>query len=542
MKYNMIFGHRIPDTDSVCAAISLANLKNELNEPSQAYVLGKINKETEYVLNYFNVEYPNILESVKIQIKDLNYDRAEPFFSEKSVHFAYFFMNEKKLRTLPIVDDEKKLIGILTMKDIAMSLINTDQRHLYTDYDNIIETLIATKVLKFDNIIEGDIIVASFEEKTIRKEKILNKSSIVIVGDRYDIISHAIEECVKLIIVTGDLDIPKDLIEKARHNKINIIKTPYKTYYTAKNIALSKYVKSIMKSMDLVTFTEDDYLDDCKETVEHSRHSKFPILSKDKKYLGMLSRNHMINPSGKKVILVDHNEMAQSADGIEEAEILEVIDHHKIGDIVTSVPINFRNNPVGSTNTIIFYMYKENNISINRTMAGLMLSGIVSDTLLLKSPTTTDKDRYAVDELLKIVDIEIYDYAMEMFKTGTSLEGKTVDEIIFQDFKKFNIESKSVGISQVFTLDINEIMNKKQVYIDKIDSITNDKDYYMFIMAVTDIVNEGSYVFYTSTKENIVKTAFGCEKISQGAYVNRCVSRKKQIVPSISNAIKIHQI
>lgn len=537
MKHNLIFGHKTPDTDSVCAAITLSNLKNKLNEKSKPYILGKINKETEFVLNYFNETVPEHISDVKIQVKDLNYDRIKPFKSHQSIHFAYFYMNENKLRTLPIVDDEGKLMGIITMKDIAMSLINTDEKFLNTSYDNIIETLLGKALVKSDDLIEGEIIVASFEGKTLKNAEILNESSIVIVGDRYDIIEHAIEIGVKLIIITGDLSVPDSLIEKARQNKVNMIISSFLTYYTAKNLALSKFVQSIMKSKDLTMFVENDYLDECKEDIENSKHSKFPIISKDKKYLGLLSRNHLINPAKKKVILVDHNEIGQSAIGIEEAEILEVVDHHKIGDIKTSVPISFRNIPVGSTNTIIFKMYRENCIEIDRNIAGLMISGIISDTLLLKSPTTTDADRIAVKELAEILDIDLYKYSMEMFVAGTSLGSKTMEEIIYQDFKKFNLESRNVGISQVFTMDINEIMNKKDEYVKMIDEITLDKEYFVFIMAVTDIVNEGSYIFYTSGKEKLISSIFGTENVYQGIYVDKCVSRKKQIVPSVINAL-----
>lgn len=537
MKYNLIFGHKTPDTDSVCSAIALAHLKNKLNEPSKAYILGNINKETSFVLKYFNVDVPEILNNVKIQVKDLDFDRVKPFNKHKSVHFAYFHMNENRLRTLPIVDEENYLCGIITMKDIAMSLINTDQQYLCTSYDNIIETLLGKSLLKFDDIISGNVIVAAFEEETLRKSEIMNENSIVILGDRYDIIEYAIDIKVKMIIVTGDLEVAPELLKKARDKKVNIISTAYHTYYTAKNISLAKYVDDIMKKDDIMMFSEDDYLNECKEDIEQSKHSKFPIISKDKKYLGLLSRNNLINPKRKNVILVDHNEMNQSAEGIEEAEILEVIDHHKIGDIKTAIPISFRNTPVGSSNTIIFQMYRENNIEIPKDIAGLMVSGIISDTLLFKSPTTTERDKYAVNELLKYLDIDLHEYAMEMFRAGTSLEGKTLEEIIYQDFKKFNLVYKNVGISQVFTLDIKEIMNRKREFVDLIDDITQDKDYYMIIMAVTDIVNEGSYIFYTSSREKLVKMIFEEENVHQGIYIDKCVSRKKQIVPKIISAL-----
>ncbi len=538
MKHNLIFGHKIPDTDSVCSAIALSNLKNELNDSSKPYILGAINRETEFVLNYFDVEVPKLLSNVRLQVKDLNYEKVNPFKAHLSVFYAYYYMNENKLRSLPIVDDDNRLIGIITMKDIAMSLINIDQKTLTTSLSNIVSTLNAKIITNFDEIIDGEIIVAAFYTETLRVNNIINSNSIVIVGDRYDIIEYAIEKKAKLIIITGDLDIPDSLIAHAKENKVNLIISPYKTYYTTKNISLSKYVSDIMIKSPIIKFEEDDYLEECKEEIENSKHSKFPIVTRDNKYLGILSRRHLLNPAKKKVILVDHNEYGQSVDGLDEAEILEVIDHHKIGDISTSLPISFRNMPVGSTNTIIYSMYKENNTNIDNKIAGLMISGILSDTLMFKSPTTTEKDKTAVEELSSLLNLDVYDYSMQMFKAGTSLSGKTVEEVYYQDFKRFDVDSKKIGISQVFTLSIDDIMNHKNDYIKFIDTTTSSKGYYLNIMAVTDIINEGSYLFYTSEKEKLVKNIFELEKIYQGVYIPKCVSRKKQIVPSIINTIQ----
>lgn len=538
MKHNLIFGHKIPDTDSVCSAIALSNLKNELNDSSKPYILDAINRETEFVLNYFDVEVPKLLSNVRLQVKDLNYEKVNPFKAHLSVFYAYYYMNENKLRALPIVDDDNRLIGIITMKDIAMSLINIDQKTLTTSLSNIVSTLNAKIITNFDEIIDGEIIVAAFYTETLRVNNIINSDSIVIVGDRYDIIEYAIEKKAKLIIITGDLDIPDSLITHAKKNKVNLIISPYKTYYTTKNISLSKYVSDIMIKSPIIKFEEDDYLEECKEEIENSKHSKFPIVTRDNKYLGILSRRHLLNPAKKKVILVDHNEYGQSVDGLDEAEILEVIDHHKIGDISTSLPISFRNMPVGSTNTIIYNMYKENNINIDNKIAGLMISGILSDTLMFKSPTTTEKDKTAVEELSSLLNLDVYDYSMQMFKAGTSLSGKTVEEVYYQDFKRFDVDSKKIGISQVFTLSIDDIMNHKNDYIEFIDTTTSSKGYYLNIMAVTDIINEGSYLFYTPEKEKLVKNIFELEKIYQGVYIPKCISRKKQIVPSIINTIQ----
>lgn len=540
MKHNLIFGHKTPDTDSVCAAIALAELKNELNEASEPYILGNVNKETEFVLKYFNVEAPQILRNVKVQIKDLDYGRVKPLRKNQPVYSAYSIMNESGLQTLPIVDDEGHLNGIIAMEDIAMSLIDTDQQHLSASYDNIVETLQGKSLLKFDETIEGDIIVASSDEKTLKESAFVSKKSIVIVGDRYDVIKHAVERGAELIVVTGNPEVPPDLIELAKTGKVNMISTAFRTYYTAKNIPLSKFIKDIMKDKDIMMFFEEDYLSDCREDMEKSEYSSFPVISGDKKYLGLLDRSNLTGFQRKRVILVDHNETGQSADGLDEADILEVIDHHKIGgDIKTSVPITFRNMPVGSSNTIIYGMYKENGIKIRKEIAGLMLSGIVSDTLLFKSPTTTGKDRAAVEELRKIAGVDLNRYAMEMFRAGTSLEGKTMEEILFQDFKEFNLVDKNVGIGQVFTLDINQIMSRKEEFIKLIDSITAEKGYYVIILAVTDIINEGSYIFCTSGRERLVGEMFEKENAVQGIYIDKCVSRKKQIVPKVIDALKL---
>ncbi len=537
MKHTLIFGHKIPDTDSVCAAITLSNLKNELNENSKPYILSEINRETEFVLDYFGVETPKLLKNVKLQIKDLNYDKIDPFKPEYPIFYAYHYMHDKTVRTLPVTDDDNKLIGIITMKDIAMSIINTEQKTLTTSYDNIINTLDARPVTKFDEIIDGEIVVAAFYYETLKDRNVIDNSSIVIVGDRYDVVELAIKNKAKLIIITGDLNIPDRLIDCAKENRVNLIISPYKTYYTAKNISLAKPVSEIMSRTHLVKFYEDAYLEDIKEELENTRHSKFPVIAKDNTYLGIMSRAHLLNPSKKRVILVDHNEYGQSAEGLEEAEIAEIIDHHKIGDISTSLPINFRNIPVGSTNTIIYYMYKENGVVIDKKMAGLMISGILSDTLMLKSPTTTKKDTEAAHELARILNISIHEYCMLMFKAGTSISGKSIEDVFYQDFKRFDVNSKKIGVSQVFTMGIEEIMNNKDEYVRFIDSIADLRGYYLNIMAVTDIINEGSYIFFTSERKNLIKNIFELEEAYQGVYIPKCVSRKKQIVPSIINTL-----
>lgn len=536
-SYSMIFGHKMPDTDSVCSAIALAELKNRTGEPARPYVLGRITRETEFALKYFDVECPPRLDNVKVQVKDLDYEKCPSVSGRESVRFAYDFMNANKLRTLPITDDEGRLAGIVTMKDIAMSLINSGERHLATSYANIIEALDGREVMRLDDTIDGEITVAAFDTDTLKANQAIDSHSIVIVGDRYDVIDYAIELKVRLVVLTGGLSMPDYLLEKAALCRVNIIGTDYKTYYTAKNIGLSKYVDSIMVSDGLKSFTDVDYLDYCREVVEISRHSKFPVVGRDKIYLGVLSRNDLINPRRKKVVLVDHNEYSQSADGIEEADIVEVIDHHKIGSITTSLPISFCNIPLGSTNTIIYNMYRERQLSISPSMAGLMLSGIISDTMFMKSPTTTSSDKAAIIELSEIAGVDAQSYAMDMFKAGTTLKGRTTEDILTQDFKKFVLEFKNIGISQVFTLNIDEIDINRDEYVRLIELKTKQDGYFMIIMAVTDIIQEGSYIYYTPGREGVLRSAFKKDEVYQGMYMDMYVSRKKQIVPDVARAL-----
>ncbi|MCD4713344.1 MAG: putative manganese-dependent inorganic diphosphatase, partial [Clostridiales bacterium] len=379
----LVFGHKNPDTDSVTSAITLAYLKHKLGQSAKPYILGELSKETAFALSYFGVESPERIENVKIQMKDLSYDKIEPLGPENSILTAYNHMSKNKIRTLPVVDVEKNLIGIVTMKDIAMNAINGDLHELNTTFQNVRTDLNAITLNYSNPLVNGSIIITAFHDSTIIKNEILGKTSIVITGDRYDIIEYAIQSKVQLIVVTGGLKIPNILIEKAAVSRVNMVVTPYDTYYTSKLINQTNYVSSIMKSDRLMKFKSEEYMENCREIIQTSKHSKFPIIDSQGKYLGIIGRTHFLNPSKKKVILVDHNEYAQSAEGLNEAEVLEIIDHHKLGDISTALPISFRNVPVGSTNTIIYQMYREAGIGIPKHIAGLMLSGIISDTLFL---------------------------------------------------------------------------------------------------------------------------------------------------------------
>jgi len=293
-----------------------------------------------------------------------------------------------------------------------------------------------------------------------------------------------------------------------------------------------------MRSANIIKFNEMEYLDEVKDELGHSHFRNYPVVDNEGRFLGFINRKHIMNPTRKKVILVDHNEYGQSAEGLEEADILEIVDHHKIGDISTSMPINFRNNNVGSTCTIVYSMYKENGIEVPFEIAGALLSGILSDTLLFKSPTTTDVDRTAVEQLNAIVELNVDDFAMDMFKFGTSLEGQSIEEIFYKDFKEFQLSTCKTGLSQVFTLDIDDVFNRKELFINYIKKVHKRMNYDITLLLITDILKEGSYILYECKHNSIISSAFNVAD-QQGAFVEGIVSRKKQVIPKLLNAIEL---
>ena len=537
MQSVLIFGHKKPDTDAVTSAIALAYLKNALGIKAEPYVLGNVNNETKFVLKYFKVKEPKYLNDVKLQIKDLNYDKNinAPFIT--SIHRCYEYMNEESISTLPIIDDKKKFIGAVSMKEIARYLVDSEQDTLNTSYSNIVDTLDGEEVLKFDNEIAGNIIFAAFKSTTFIDTIKLDKNTILVVGDRHSIIEYAVMRGVKLIIVTGNGNIKPEHIEIAKKNHVNIIKTPFFSYKTTRLLPLTNYITNITNK-NIITVTEYDYVDDFINIMSKTKRSNYPVLSRKGECLGIIKYSNIHETNRKKVILVDHNEYEQSVDGLEEADIIEIVDHHKIGYTTTAYPINFRNMTVGSTNTIIYKMFKENHIEISEDIAGIMLSGIISDTLLFKSPTTTFDDINAVEKLANIAKIDYKEYATEMFKAGSSLEGKTIEEIIFGDFKKFNIENKKIGISQVTSTNPNEILNNLEEYVENINRLAKINEYDVLALFVTDIIKEGSYIIFSDNSKEILKESYNIKNISQGYYMENMVSRKKQMIPSIMEYIE----
>lgn len=538
MQKVYIFGHKKPDTDSVTSAITLSYLKNKLGYNTEPRVLGPINQETKFVLDYFKVKVPSYLNDVKLQLKDLNYHRNYFLNENKSISDVYNFLLEKNITGVPIVDDNNKFKGLVTIKTIFKELLATDQTLLKTSLKNIVSVLKANILNKCDEEINGNILAATYRSTTFLENLKLDNKTILIVGDRHSVIEYAVNSKIKLLIIVGDNEIKEEHLEIARKNNVNVIRTSYDSFHTAKLIGLSNYIKNLITKDSIETFDENDYYDEFLIKSSKLGHNNYPIIDKKGYCHGLIRVTEITEKKKKKCILVDHNEAEQSVMGLDEADILEIVDHHKIGDLTTNQPINFRNMTVGSTNTIIYSLFKENKIEIPKDIAGLMISGILSDTLALTSPTTTSLDRTVVASLANIIGFDFNLFATEMFKAGTSLKGKTKNEIVNEDIKTFQVDDKKIAISQVFTLNFEEILNEKDEYIKIIEDIKVNKECDLVLLCVTDIIKNGSYLFYTEDNKEQIGLAFNIEKIHQGYYLPEFVSRKKQIVPNIMDIIK----
>ena len=535
MEKVYIFGHRNPDTDSVTSAITLSYLKNKLGMNTVPAVLSSINLESKYALNYFKVPEPIFLNDVNIKIKDLNYTKNYTVKEEDSIYEAYFRMNRAGISKIPVVDKDKNLLGILSMKDIAKDQFSFNYSYVDASYDNICEVIKGKELLRFNDIINGELLVAAYKSSTFMEEITLTKDNVLIVGNRHSILEYAVNSGVKLIVVTGNGEIKKEHLEIAKMNNVNIIVTPYNTLETTKVFNLCNNVTTILNTEKVLCVNENDDINEFIKIANKTRYSYYPVLNRKDKCMGIIRLSDVSFSHKKNVILVDHNSYEQSAIGLEDANILEIIDHHNIGTIGTNMPINFRNMPVGSTNTIIYNLYKENRVSIPKNMAGLMLSGILSDTLILRSPTTTEYDKTAVNELSKILKIDYKKYGHDMIKAGASLEGMTKEQILYKDYKKYTIGSERVGLGQVITMDIKEVLNEKEDYIRLLNNISDNNNYLFVCLFITNIIENGTYVLFSDRAKDVLESAFGINNIEQGYFLKGIISRKKQILPVLMN-------
>ena len=537
-----VTGHKNPDSDSICAAYAYAEFKNKIGDvETVACRLGNVNQETQFILDYFNAESPKFLNTVKLKVEDLQFDNISPVSPDISLKTAWSIMRDKNIKTLPVADENDHLLGVLAVANLTSCYMDIwDNRILAksnTTLDNIIDTLSAkvAYVNEDRKCFPGKIAVTAMQPDTMSEH--IEEGDIAIVGDREEAQAALINLNVSLMIVTGGYAPSEKIISLAKEHGVTIIVTQHDSFTASRLIVQSIPVGYVMVKENIVSFTTDDLVDDIKGIMSETRFRSYPVLDQNGRVVGTVSRYHLISNHKKKVIQVDHNERGQSVDGLEDAEVLEIIDHHRVADIQTNNPIYFRNEPVGSTSTIVAKCFFENGIRPSRKAAGLLCGAIISDTLLFRSPTCTPQDQYICKKLSEIAGINIEKFAKEMFKAGTSLKGKTVEQIFNTDFKPFTIEGTKIGISQVNTMDIEGFMPLKEEMLNYMDQKAKEAGLEMVLLLLTDILNEGSEILVTGAKPEIVEKAFNVTLKDKGAFLPGVLSRKKQVVPPITNTI-----
>lgn len=552
LKKTLVLGHRNPDTDSICSAICYAGFKHQLTgenyEPCRA---GNVNPETQYVLDYFELKAPRLVENVKTQVKDIEIRKTKGVSRGISLKNAWGLMQENNVVTLPCVTEEGLLEGVITIGDITKSYMNLYDSSIIskacTKYANILDTLEGSMVVGdseayFDR---GKVLIAAANPDLM--ENYIEKHDLVILGNRYESQLCAIEMEAGCIIVCEGAGVSLTIRKLAQERGCAVITTPYDTYTTARLINQSMPISYFMTKENIIEFSEEDYLDDIREIMASKRHRDFPILDSDGKYIGMISRRNLLGAKGKSIILVDHNEKSQAVEGMESADIREIIDHHRLGTVETMSPVFFRNQPLGCTATIIYQMYQENHMEIDKTTAGLLCSAIISDTLLFRSPTCTPIDKAAGLALAQIAGLDIEKYAIDMFAAGSNLKGKSDGDIFYQDFKRFTVGNSVFGIGQITSLnavELKDLRTRMSAYTEK-EREQHEIDMMFFML--TNILTESTDLICTGQgAEQLVANAFhvkdeDVENVSGQTGIVKLpgvVSRKKQLAPQIMMALQ----
>ena len=535
-----VSGHRNPDTDSICSAIAYSYLLNATNKYNAIPVrLGEINRETEYVLKRFGVEHPVLLKTVKQKVEDLNYDKVTVFSKDLTLKTAWFLLKQQNLKSAPILDEHGQLLGLLSTSNIIEGYMDQWDSEVLkkakTPVENVIDTLEANVIYLNESlkVVEGDIHIAAMSGSEAKKR--IHENDVVIVGgDRSDDLEELISVKPSLIVLTGSLTADENVVKKCEEQGISIISTPFNTYQTSQQIVQAIPVEYVMIKGDIKTFSTDDTLDYMKEVMSETRYRGYPVIDLNNRCVGSISRFALLKGLRKKVILVDHNERGQSIPGIEEADILEIVDHHRVADIQTVGPLLFRGEPLGSTATIVTKIFDELDVEMPSHIAGLLLGAVVSDTLLFKSPTCTPVDTKIAKKLAEIAGVDIQEFAMEMFKAGTSLVGKTVDEIFNQDFKKFSFDNLQVGVAQVNSMDIEGFLPYKKDMLDYMNKFAEDNNLEFTLLLLTDIINANSEIFVGGPRPELVEKAFNVQLTDRQGTLEGVISRKKQVVPAIT--------
>ena len=531
-----VIGHKNPDTDSICSAIAYADLRQKVTgQVHEAKRAGHVNDETAYVLERFGVEAPKLLTDVRLQVRDLDIHEMPGLKPNASIRDTWERMRQEQAKTLPIVKDDE-LVGVVSTGDIAKSYMDVYDSEILskarTQYRNIVKTLDGTMITGNEHgyFMRGKVAIGASSPNLM--EEFIEKDDLVILGDREEAQACAVNIDASCMVICKDAEVSPKLIQKAKEQSIVIIQTPYDTFTTARLINQSIPVKFYMTSGPLTMFRMNDYVDDIKDIMAKKRFRDFPILDRHGRFKGFISRRRFLGASKKKVILVDHNERSQAVDGIEEAEIIEIIDHHRLGDIETVSPITFRNQPVGCTATIINQMYEENEIEVPREIAGLLCGAIISDTLLFRSPTCTPLDERTAKKLAKISDIDLEQMAQEMFNAGSNLKGKSAEDICFQDFKQFTVNDTIFGVGQITSMSKEELAAIRNMMTEHLPKVLEAHNLNMIYFMLTDILAESTELLCVGTgARGIALSAFDLPDNAKSLILKGVVSRKKQLIP-----------
>lgn len=532
-----VVGHRNPDTDSICSAIAYANLKQQIGDGNYiAKRAGMLNEETQYVLERFGVEAPTLLSNVQLQVRDVDVNRSPGISSHMSIKEAWAMMKEKNVYTVAITKD-KKLEGVITTGDIAMSYMDVYDNHILanarTQYKNIVSTLDGEMIVGNPHayFVKGKVEVAASSPDMM--ETYIEKDDLVILGNRYESQLCAVELDASCLVICQGAQVSKTIRKMAEERDIVIITTPHDTFMVSRLINQSIPVKHFMTKEGLTVFNDEDYVDSVKDMMAKKRTRDFPVLDKKGDFYGLISSRRLMEARKKQVIMVDHNEKTQAVEGIEEADILEIIDHHRLGSLETVGPVFFRNQPVGCTATIIYDMYKESGVVPDKTMASLLCAAIISDTLLFRSPTCTLVDRVAAEELSKIADINMEELAEDMFQAGSNLKGKTPEEICFQDFKHFAVSDVKFGVGQINSMHEDELQEIKERILPYLEKASYLHRLDMVFFMLTNIVEESTELlcYGKGAREQVIE-AFDLPQDTEDIILSGVVSRKKQLIPT----------
>ena len=542
-----VIGHKNPDTDSICSAIAYCDIKNRTSQhqkfiPKRA---GQINEETEYVLNRFGVQPPGYLSNIGTQVKDMDIRMSPDADKGMSLKAAWDIMQENSIVSLPIRDKEGALEGLITIGDIAKTYMDTTDSYLLsrarTQYQKIAETIDGEVIEGNPHgyFIKGRVMVGTANPDKMKEY--IEEDDMIIMGDREEDHLQAISQNVSCIIVGLGIQVSENVMKLAHEKDIIIISSPYDTFTIARLINQSIPVRYIMKTENLVTFNTEDFTDDIQDVMIKHRHRAFPVINKKGKCIGTISRRNFLGMHKKQVVLVDHNEIDQAVDNIEKADILEIIDHHKLGTLQTLQPISFRNQPVGCTGTIMYQIYGEQKLEIPPKIAGLLCAAIISDTLMFRSPTCTLQDKMAAGALALIADISIEQFAKEMFRAGSNLKDKSPEEIFYQDYKKFIAEGDiCFGVGQISSMDSEELKEIKERLLPFMVSECGRHGVTRVYFMLTDIMTQSTeLLFYGEGSREMAENAFKMEPENDAFYLEGVVSRKKQLIPPLMEAAQM---